>query len=59
VTVEQERATYSLADGEPLDIRHHGRQVTVDSTELTLEIPPAPKVEPVHQPPGVAPRRRS
>jgi alpha,alpha-trehalose phosphorylase len=59
VTVEKDRATYRLSAGDPFDIRHHGRQVTVDHSDLTLDIPPAPKVDPVHQPPGAAPRRRS
>jgi alpha,alpha-trehalose phosphorylase len=59
VTVEQQKATYRVSDGEPLDIRHHGRQVTVADEDLILDIPPAPKVDPVHQPPGAAPRRRS
>ena len=34
-------------------------QVTVDHADLVLDIPPAPQVEPVHQPAGAAPRRRS
>jgi alpha,alpha-trehalose phosphorylase len=59
VTVTPTQATYRINDGEPLDIRHHGRQVTVDHSDLVLEIPPAPKVEPVRQPYGCAPRRRS
>jgi alpha,alpha-trehalose phosphorylase len=59
VTVEPEKATYRVADGDPLDIRHHGRQVTVGHEDLMLDIPPAPKVEPVHQPPGKTPQRRS
>jgi alpha,alpha-trehalose phosphorylase len=59
VTVEQHRAIYRLSDGDPLDIRHHGRQVTVGHEDLVLDIPEAPKVEPVHQPPGKAPHRRS
>jgi alpha,alpha-trehalose phosphorylase len=33
--------------------------VTVDHTDLVLEIPPAPQVEPVTQPKGCEPRRRS
>jgi alpha,alpha-trehalose phosphorylase len=33
--------------------------VTVDHTDLVLDIPPAPQVEPVSQPPGCAPRRRA
>ena len=45
-------------DGEPLDIHHHGRQVTVGDRELELDIPPAPVVPPVHQPLHAAPRRR-
>jgi alpha,alpha-trehalose phosphorylase len=59
VTVEKQHATYRLSSGEPLDIRHHGRQVTVDHSDLVLDIPPAPSVEPVRQPYGAAPRRRS
>jgi len=57
--VTHDRATYRIVDGEPLDIRHHGRQVTVDHADLVLEIPPPPKVEPVTQPPGAEPRRRN
>src|SRR5207245_185787 len=59
VAIEHDRATYRLTEGDPLDIRHHGREVTVDHADLVLDIPPAPKVEPVHQPPGAAPHRRS
>jgi alpha,alpha-trehalose phosphorylase len=59
VTVTPGKATYRLEDGEPLDIRHHGRQVTVDHKDLVLDIPPAPQVEPVHQPVGCEPRRRA
>jgi alpha,alpha-trehalose phosphorylase len=59
VTVEPKQATYRLREGDPLDIRHHGRQVTVDHEDLVLEIPPPPKVEPVQQPKGAEPRRRS
>jgi alpha,alpha-trehalose phosphorylase len=58
VTVTPEKATYRLMDGEPLDIRHHGRQVTVDNDELVLDVPQTPTVEPVRQPPGREPRRR-
>ena len=59
VTVTPDRATYRLEDGDPIDIRHHGRQVTVDHADLVLDIPPAPTVEPVRQPVGCEPRRRS
>jgi alpha,alpha-trehalose phosphorylase len=59
VAVTPEQATYRLEDGEPLEIRHHGKQVTVGHEELTLEIPPPPKVGPVRQPAGCEPRRRT
>ncbi|MGY1812389.1 glycoside hydrolase family 65 protein [Blastococcus sp. SYSU D00820] len=59
VVVEPERATYRLVEGEPLDIHHHGRRVTVDLDDLVVDIPPPREVEPVYQPAGAAPRRRS
>ncbi|WP_104523890.1 glycoside hydrolase family 65 protein [Blastococcus atacamensis] len=59
VTVEPGRATYRLVDGDPLPIRHHGRQVTVDHADLVLDVPPPLAVEPVTQPPGREPQRRS
>jgi alpha,alpha-trehalose phosphorylase len=59
VTVSGGQATYRVLDGEPLDIHHHGRQVTVRDGELVLDIPPAPVVEPVSQPAHAAPRRRT
>jgi alpha,alpha-trehalose phosphorylase len=58
VAVTKQTATYRLEDGDPLDIRHHGRQVTVGHEDLVLEIPPPPKVDPVRQPFGCAPKRR-
>jgi alpha,alpha-trehalose phosphorylase len=51
-------ATYRLLDGDPLDVHHHGRRLTVTEDEVSADIPPAPEVAPVHQPHGVAPRRR-
>jgi alpha,alpha-trehalose phosphorylase len=59
VSVQGLQATYRVVDGEPLDIHHHGRQVTVTERDLVLDIPPAPSVQPVHQPPHAAPRRRT
>jgi alpha,alpha-trehalose phosphorylase len=58
VTVTQDQVTYRLAEGDPLYIRHHGRQVIVGDDELTLDIPPGPKPDPVEQPTGREPRRR-
>ena len=56
VSVTPDKAIYRLVDGDPLDIRHHGRQVTVDHEDLELEIPPGPQPEPVTQPKGCEPR---
>ncbi len=59
VSVMPATVTYRLVDGDPLEIRHHGRQVVVDHADLVLDIPPAPEVEPVTQPHGCRPRRRA
>ncbi|HEY3727248.1 MAG TPA: glycosyl hydrolase family 65 protein [Solirubrobacteraceae bacterium] len=59
VEVNHERARYSLLDGDPLEIGHHGEQVTVNGdAPLELEIPalrarPAPR-----QPAGREPAKR-
>jgi alpha,alpha-trehalose phosphorylase len=58
VTVTPTEATYRVIEGDPLDVHHHGRRLTVTEDEVTAQIPPAPQVAPVHQPHGVAPRRR-
>ncbi|MBB3084307.1 glycoside hydrolase family 65 protein [Geodermatophilus sabuli] len=58
VAVTPTEATYRLSEGEPLDVHHHGRRITVSEHEVVAEIPPAPQVEPVCQPAGAAPRRR-
>nr|WP_204331356.1 glycoside hydrolase family 65 protein [Geodermatophilus sabuli] len=58
VTVTPTQATYRLTEGDPLDVHHHGRRLTVDAEEVVADIPPAPSVEPVSQPHGAAPRRR-
>ncbi len=59
VSVSPDQATYRLVDGDPLEIRHHGHEVLVDHADLVLDIPPAPQVEPVTQPVGCEPRRRT
>jgi alpha,alpha-trehalose phosphorylase len=59
VTVTKQHAVYQLSEGDSLDIRHHGRQITIGASEVVLDIPPPPDVAPVSQPPGCEPRRRS
>jgi alpha,alpha-trehalose phosphorylase len=59
VEVNHEQATYSLADGAPLDITHHGQPATIEpGARVTLAISPAPERARPSQPPGRAPARR-
>jgi alpha,alpha-trehalose phosphorylase len=58
VDVERQRATYSLSDGEDLEISHHGKRLTVSGRPRTRSIPAAPPRETPSQPPGRAPARR-
>jgi alpha,alpha-trehalose phosphorylase len=59
VELTNERATYSLLDGDALEIVHHGRKVTVrPGRPLTRRIPALRARKPPTQPPGRAPVRR-
>jgi alpha,alpha-trehalose phosphorylase len=58
VQVERQRATYSLSEGEALEISHHGKRLTVAGRPRVRSIPPAPARETPSQPPGRAPARR-
>jgi alpha,alpha-trehalose phosphorylase len=52
-------ATYTLADGEPLELAHHGERFTLTQGQpVTHPIPPAPMWPTPVQPPGRAPARR-
>ncbi|HEY2095472.1 MAG TPA: glycosyl hydrolase family 65 protein [Pseudonocardia sp.] len=56
VDVTAGEASYKLAGGEPLALRHHGQKITVRAGKtLTKPIPPAITPAPVHQPPGRPP----
>ncbi len=59
VRIGPEEARYSLREGEPLEIVHHGRRLTLrPERSAKRKIPPAPAGERPEQPPGRAPRRR-
>jgi len=59
VEIEHGQAIYSLLDGAPLEITHHGEAATVTGERpLTCPIPPRPAREAPSQPPGRAPARR-
>ena len=59
VEVDDRHARYSLVDGTPLEIRHHGDPVVLEPDQtLELKIPPlTPRPAPT-QPPGREPTRR-
>jgi alpha,alpha-trehalose phosphorylase len=59
IEVEPTQSTYTLLTGEPIDIHHHGKPVTVTAEHpVQCPIPPAPALERPKQPPGREPARR-
>ncbi len=59
VEVKPTQATYTLTDGEDIEIEHHGERITVTSAKpVTRPIPRPPPLEPPRQPPGRVPQRR-
>ncbi len=59
VRVGPDQATYTLTTGEPLEIAHHGEQLTVAGGQpQTRAVPPAPQREAPSQPAGRVPDRR-
>jgi alpha,alpha-trehalose phosphorylase len=59
VDVRQQQVSYSLLEGDSLQIVHHGRRATVTAQRsLTRSIPAARPRDPLSQPPGRAPKHR-
>jgi alpha,alpha-trehalose phosphorylase len=59
VEATQTHATYTLLEGAPLEISHHGEEITVSTDNPKTEaIPPTTVGSPPRQPPGRAPVRR-
>ena len=59
VEIVPDRATYTLTEGEPLEIVHHGERATVEvDSPLVRPLPPVPEREAPTQPAGRAPARR-
>ncbi len=59
VDIRHDKATYTLSDGEPLEIVHHGESATVAAdAPLVRPLPPLPQLAAPTQPPGRAPARR-
>jgi alpha,alpha-trehalose phosphorylase len=59
VEVESDQARYSLLEGAPLELTHHGQTISVLARKpVTRAIPPPPARDTPMQPPGRAPARR-
>jgi alpha,alpha-trehalose phosphorylase len=57
--VENHQAVYTLTEGDPLEVTHHGDSITpATGAPVTVAIPQAPAREPPKQPPGREPIRR-
>jgi alpha,alpha-trehalose phosphorylase len=60
VTVTKTEATYTILEGQPLELRHHGETITVmPGQHVSRVIPPAPVRTAPRQPPGRAPDQRA
>jgi alpha,alpha-trehalose phosphorylase len=59
VEATKTHATYRLLDGQPLEIAHHGKVITISADRPAVEaIPTAPHRPAPVQPAGRAPLRR-
>jgi alpha,alpha-trehalose phosphorylase len=59
VDVVHGEATYTLLEGDPLELGHHGETLTISmDAPQTLPIPPQPRRRRPKQPPGREPARR-
>ncbi len=58
VDITHTHARYTLVEGEPLEIEHHGQKLRLDGRTLSRRIPPTPNLPPPKQPPGREPARR-
>ncbi|HEX2130858.1 MAG TPA: glycosyl hydrolase family 65 protein [Actinophytocola sp.] len=59
VDISRSDATYRLLDGSPLTVSHHGVEVEIEDSPLRRKIPHLDPPEPVRQPAGRAPKRRT
>jgi len=59
VEVDSGEAVYTVVNGSPLEIVHHGEPAEISpESAVSLPIPPAPRPSPVRHPRGRAPARR-
>jgi len=54
-----DQARYSLLDGAPLELAHHGQTISLSAGKpVTVAVPPPPARSSPRQPPGRGPARR-
>ncbi len=59
VEVTNTQASYTIEEGDPLEIAHWGEKLELEAGEtVSRPLPEPPELEPVGQPPGRAPLRR-
>ena len=56
VSIRDQAATYSLLEGDPLDIKHYGELATIADKEISLDVPPHIHLPPPTQPEGRVPQ---
>jgi alpha,alpha-trehalose phosphorylase len=56
VQVHHDTADYTLLEGDPLPVNHHGQPVTLNQETQTLDIPPIQPIPSPSQPPGRIPQ---
>jgi alpha,alpha-trehalose phosphorylase len=59
VEIRRTEATYTLAEGEPVEIVHYGEAFRLGHHPVVRKVPQTAHREPPRQPPGRAPRRRA
>jgi alpha,alpha-trehalose phosphorylase len=58
VETRADKAHYTLLAGDPLPITHHGKQVTLGTDEVIMDIPPLEPLPSPSQPAGRTPQSR-
>jgi alpha,alpha-trehalose phosphorylase len=56
--ITSDEATYTLSQGEPMEVTHHGEKVSLAGDPVTLRVPAAPRLARPTQPHGRAPQPR-
>ena len=58
LAITPDEATYTLSQGDPIEVTHHGEKILLGDSPVTLGLPACPKLPRPTQPPGRAPQPR-